>query len=188
MSIRSYLSAWLGIVSLLALAGCGGNATAAPNSSSTAQPAASKPVIMPTPGMPASTGYPALPPTPVLPAATAYPGQVPLPNAAAPTPASPAVTGYPGQPANPAAGAAEAMVGRAKADLAKTLTISEAQINLVSAQPQDWPDASLGCPKAGQVYAQVITPGYRIVLEYAQKQYEYHTDLDTRYTLCAPTP
>jgi hypothetical protein len=36
------------------------------------------------------------------------------------------------------------------------------------------------------MYAQVITPGYRIWLEQAQTRYEYHTNLADQVARCAP--
>ncbi len=51
----------------------------------------------------------------------------------------------------------------------------------------DWSDASLGCPEPGQVYAQVITPGYRVLLEAAGKEYEVHTDqIGRSAVICGP--
>ena len=64
---------------------------------------------------------------------------------------------------------------RAKAHLAAELGISPDAVTVVSAEPVNWPDASLGCAKPGQMYAQVITSGYRIVLEVDGKTYEYHS-------------
>ena len=42
----------------------------------------------------------------------------------------------------------------------------------------DWNDASLGNPEAGAFYAQVITPGFRLVLESGGAFHTYHTSLD----------
>ncbi len=44
--------------------------------------------------------------------------------------------------------------------------------------PVEWGDTSLGCPMPGMVYAQVVTPGFRLVFEYQGRQNEYHTDRD----------
>jgi len=44
----------------------------------------------------------------------------------------------------------------------------------------DWADASIGCPEAGTSYAQVITPGYRMVFEFENEIYEVHTSADGR--------
>lgn len=56
-------------------------------------------------------------------------------------------------------------------------------------------DASLGCPQEGQMYAQVVTPGYIFLFTYQGVTYEYHTSQDgSTVILCetndpnAPTP
>lgn len=40
-----------------------------------------------------------------------------------------------------------------------------------------WPDACLGSAEPGELCSQVITPGYRIVIERVGGRTEYHTDL-----------
>ncbi len=73
----------------------------------------------------------------------------------------------------------------AKRDLAKRLGMPTNEIGIVSVEAVEWPDASLGCPEPGMMYAQVITPGYRITLEAGGKRYEYHSDWGKRVVLCA---
>ena len=73
----------------------------------------------------------------------------------------------------------------AKRDLAERLGVSTYEIGIVSVEAVEWPDASLGCPKPGMMYAQVITPGYRIILEVGGKRYEYHSDWGKQVVLCA---
>jgi hypothetical protein len=63
----------------------------------------------------------------------------------------------------------------AVADLAEQLGIASDAITVRSVEAVEWNDASLGCAKPGQMYAQVIPPGYRIVLEANGQSYEYHT-------------
>jgi hypothetical protein len=58
-----------------------------------------------------------------------------------------------------------------------------AEVTLVSAEYVKWPDASLGNPEPGMAYAQVITPGYKIILIAGGAQYEYHTDTADNFTL-----
>lgn len=65
---------------------------------------------------------------------------------------------------------------RARADLAKRLDMEDREITIVSVEAVDWPDTSLGCPQPGKLYAQVVTPGYYIVLEAKGQQHAYHTD------------
>jgi hypothetical protein len=78
----------------------------------------------------------------------------------------------------------EEMIAKVKADLASRLGISEEEITVVSAEAKTWNDASLGCPEKGMMYAQVLTPGYRIILEVDGKQYDYRTDDMGHFKLC----
>jgi len=50
------------------------------------------------------------------------------------------------------------------------------QIELVSAEHVQWPDECMGISRRGQMCAQVITPGWRIVLQAGDQQYTFHTD------------
>jgi hypothetical protein len=74
-------------------------------------------------------------------------------------------------------------VSAATADLAQRTGVAADSIQLVEVTPQQWPDASLGCPAEGQLYAQVVTDGYRIVLDAGGQHYAYHTDMFNA-TLC----
>jgi hypothetical protein len=73
---------------------------------------------------------------------------------------------------------------KAKAHLAKLLDIDVSEIRVVEALAVSWPDTSLGCPQPGFFYAQMIVPGYRLVLEAKGQQYPYHTTLDGQIILC----
>ena len=79
------------------------------------------------------------------------------------------------------------MVQKLKQDLASKLGISDNEIDLVSVEEKRWSDASLGCPKTDMMYAQVITPGYKILLKAKQKNFDYRTDLKGNIMLCSPT-
>jgi hypothetical protein len=75
----------------------------------------------------------------------------------------------------------------AVAHLAAELDISPEEVNALSSEPVEWPDASLGCPQPGMMYAQVVTPGYLFLLEAAGEQYEVHTDLTGQsVVVCQP--
>ncbi len=65
---------------------------------------------------------------------------------------------------------------QARAALAAQLGIAADEIAVVSVEPVEWPDACLGLPQADEMCAQVITPGYRIVLEANGQRYTAHTD------------
>jgi hypothetical protein len=89
----------------------------------------------------------------------------------------------PGKTTTPDANAQKS-VQRAKESLAGELQISVEEIQVSAIAAVVWPDASLGCPQPDLVYAQVVTPGYIIVLEVAGKQYPFHTDESTIAILC----
>ena len=44
---------------------------------------------------------------------------------------------------------------------------------VVVAEARDWPNGGLGCPEAGMMYTDVITPGYRVVIEAGGTEYDY---------------
>jgi len=79
---------------------------------------------------------------------------------------------------------AEQVIQLAQKDLARRLGLAPKAIRLVSVEAVEWSDASLGCPQPGMMYAQVITPGFRVVLEAKRQKYQYHTDVGRFVVLC----
>lgn len=144
------------LVAVLLLSGCA--TLVAPTSIAPAPtPVASPPIVPPSLAVPAPTGLP-LPLTSPL--------QSPLDSPLA----TPLVI-------NPT-------VDLARTDLATRLKIAVAQIQVVSFEQVEWPDASAGCAKPGVMYIQVITPGYKIVLSVDGKTYEYHGKAQDAPALC----
>ena len=47
-------------------------------------------------------------------------------------------------------------------------------IDVVSIDPIEWPDSSLGCPRPDRSYLQVITPGHKAVLRQGGATYAVH--------------
>ncbi len=62
--------------------------------------------------------------------------------------------------------------------LAKNLGLDAGEIKVISSKAVEWPDACLGITQEGVACAQVVTPGYKIILEANGKQVEYHTNQD----------
>lgn len=62
--------------------------------------------------------------------------------------------------------------------LAEQLDIDPAMIVLVGFEPVEWPDSCLGVETPGMMCAEVITPGYRVILNAAGSGYELHTNQD----------
>jgi hypothetical protein len=77
------------------------------------------------------------------------------------------------------------IVALAKKDLAHRGGISLQRITLKQIEVVEWPDASLGCPEEDKAYAQVIMPGYRLVLSDGVRYFEYHTDRHLRVIYCS---
>lgn len=70
------------------------------------------------------------------------------------------------------------------ANLSGRLDVPVEEIATSSIEAVRWPDASLGCPQPGMMYAQVVTPGYIVILSADGATYVYHTDESKVSVLC----
>ena len=120
-------------------------------------------------------------PTP-LPTPTELPTEIMEPVSPVEAPKEPPMAS-PSSDVQPLPGSDKALAA-AMADLAEQTGLSPNDIQLVSMEAVEWNDASLGCPQEGFMYAQVITPGFLIILEAQGQQYEYHTDRAGNVVLC----
>lgn len=68
-------------------------------------------------------------------------------------------------------------VAAARTNLAQKLGLAESSVVILEALERDWSDACLELAKPNEVCAQVITPGYAILLLASGKEYRYRTDL-----------
>lgn len=66
--------------------------------------------------------------------------------------------------------------GAAMLDLAERTGVNIAEIQVVSVQQTEWRDSCLELGQPNESCAQVMVPGYRVVLEVEGQQYVYHTD------------
>ena len=66
------------------------------------------------------------------------------------------------------------------AQLAINLGLNQSDISVVSSEKMEFADACLGVVMQGVMCAEVITPGYVVVLEVGGIQYEYHVSDDGR--------
>jgi demethoxyubiquinone hydroxylase (CLK1/Coq7/Cat5 family) len=66
----------------------------------------------------------------------------------------------------------------AEQDLSASLGVPVEEIQVVSYEQREWPDACLGLASEGEVCAQVITPGWQVVLRAQGEQYVFRTDED----------
>lgn len=107
--------------------------------------------------------------------------QTALPNPIEGIPPGPTPQGTPDMstPMNP-----DKFTSLVKRDLAERLKIGVDQISAVKAVEMTWPNAALGCPQPGKVYAQGLVAGFKIWLEANDAQYIYHTDMNGQFVLC----
>ena len=130
---------------------------------------------------------PTTPPITASPSPTQAPAETPLPERPtlppAPTAAAPTPPPVNGEQLFPRAAP---LVALAVDDLATQLGVPTDGIEVMSAEEMSWPDASLGCPQPGFMYAQVITPGWLMRLRVGEETYEYHTDQAEQTVLCDP--
>ncbi|MBV9324628.1 MAG: hypothetical protein JO352_12660 [Chloroflexi bacterium] len=104
------------------------------------------------------------------------------------TPAPVASTTTPAPGASPVVSPeSAAVVDAAVTDAASHLGVSRDTLHVDQVEPRQWPDSSLGCPQPGQLYSQIVTPGFLIVISSGAHQLEYHSDDRTRVTLCTET-
>ncbi len=96
-------------------------------------------------------------------------------------------------PASPAAqvrdgDVALTIIEQVRAAAAHRAGVALAETHILRVEARDWSDASLGCPRPGRQYAQVVTPGYLVVAWAANRELEYHTDTGHTIVLCEPSP
>ncbi|MGC9336421.1 MAG: hypothetical protein ACP5JJ_19970, partial [Anaerolineae bacterium] len=70
------------------------------------------------------------------------------------------------------------------ADAEARTGIRQEAFTVVRAEAVTWRDSSLGCPEKGMQYLQVLTPGYRIVLQGGDETLDYHASDTGYFVLC----
>jgi hypothetical protein len=56
-------------------------------------------------------------------------------------------------------------VEAARKALSRELGVPPDALKVRSSKPMQWPDSSLGCPRKGEKYLQMVTKGREVVLE-----------------------
>ena len=126
------------------------------------------------------------PPQPdASPSSTSTPTSTPE---AAPSPATaPALE--PGADVGPIGPTARRLVDMAAADLVGRFDLSgrsaDNPIVVATAEEVTWRDSALGCPMKDMQYMQVLTSGFRIVLEFEGATYAYHSGAGQDPFYCA---
>jgi len=108
--------------------------------------------------------------TPAASTTAAPPASEPTPSGAEPSREVPPVepTTMPG-----GEGVPPAIVARAVNDAATRAGVEPTAVTVVSAEAVTWPNGAAGCPKPDFMYTDVLTPGYRVVVEVGGTTYDY---------------
>ena len=70
----------------------------------------------------------------------------------------------------------DSIAARTLAFLAGELGVPVSELALTDTEPMTWGDTSLGCPKEGYAYAQVVTPGYRFTFSHGTASHDVHSN------------
>jgi hypothetical protein len=102
------------------------------------------------------------------------------PSAQSPAPSPPATVASPNVDPR-----AQQSVDAALRDAATQVGAASTSLTVERVEAREWSDSSLGCPRQGQMYAQVLTPGFLIVIGGGGRRLEYHSDERGRVVLCS---
>lgn len=94
-------------------------------------------------------------------------------------------------PADPGAGGPAASADRdtppevaARRAVAEALGTAPDAVTVISVEPREFADASLGCPQPGMAYAQVLTPGWQVVVEAEGRRFDVRVNQAGAARLC----
>jgi hypothetical protein len=79
--------------------------------------------------------------------------------------------------------AAQVAADQARAEAARKLRAQPGEFTVVSVEPTQWSDSSLGCRKPGAMYTQAISNGYTIVLERQGRRHQVNV-AGSRAVIC----
>ena len=74
---------------------------------------------------------------------------------------------------------------RAIGDLLNSVEgLNPSMIAVTGFEPREFSSTALDCPQEGVMYAEVITPGYQILLEAQGQEYDYRLDTQEAVIMC----
>lgn len=169
----------------LTVAGCGRAGTSAPPTGALPSDATQPPAATAAPGQPLLVTPTPLPAATPIPDTVLQPTETPVPKPDQSPDTGGPVLPYNVQPLTPPYGAAmDAQIDAAKQDLAQRLGIDASAVEVVEVDAVTWPDTSLGCPRPGMMYPQVLVEGVLVQLRANGQIYRYHGDGQRQLFLC----
>ncbi len=90
------------------------------------------------------------------------------------------------EPKDASAAGAQGAAEQARAEVAKQLRAQASEFTVVTVEPAQWSDSSLGCRKPNSMYREVMSNGYVVVLERQGTRHQVNV-AGTRAVMCEPT-
>lgn len=75
-------------------------------------------------------------------------------------------------------GLPESVLSAIRSDAADRSGVSLDRVEVRSVTEETFRDTSLGCPEEGKMYAQVLTPGYQVLVQAGDEQLDYRVNAD----------
>lgn len=83
----------------------------------------------------------------------------------------------------------EVVISSIRSDAADRTGVDLDEVSVSSVIKQTFSDTSLGCPEEGKMYAQVLTPGFEVLVEAGGDELDYRVSGDDyAYRLCESLP
>ncbi|MGQ9549240.1 MAG: hypothetical protein ACUVSY_03725 [Roseiflexus sp.] len=173
------------LIIVLIMTACGRSGTSASSVVSLPSDVTQPPAATAAPGQPLLVTATSPPATTPVPDTVLQPTETPVPKPDQSPDTGGPVPPYNVQPLTPPYGAAmDAQIDAAKQDLAQRLGVAASAVEVVEVDAVTWPDTSLGCPKPGMMYPQVLVEGVLVQLRANGQTYRYHGDGQRRLFLC----
>ena len=77
-----------------------------------------------------------------------------------------------------------ALLADIQADLATLSGAAPEEMVVIRDQAVTWSDGSLGCPQPGMMYTQALVPGYWVVVQVGEQEYDYRAGQNGYFVLC----
>lgn len=101
-----------------------------------------------------------------------------------PTPSQTVQPPPPGAGQGSAADVPQDLMRRILEDAAQRTGASVDRLQVTSVQEKTWGDGSLGCPKPGESYIQVLVDGFQIFVQAGERTLDYRTSDRGAFKLC----
>lgn len=77
-----------------------------------------------------------------------------------------------------------AAIERVRGEAAREAGVPLGSVRVLASEAVTWPDSGLGCSRPDESTLQVLTPGYRVVLDAGGRRLEYRGDSRGHFSLC----